>query len=381
MGRDKEVAKRGPRTLAGKLTISTNAKTHGIRSPRPVVMDFESEKDWQSHRASVLESLAPEGGIEQALAERVASASWRLNRVVVYETQNIAQSQEDVFDDVGKDRKRELRFAARPGDIQKLIEGTGLEDHINPEVGETLSDHSIELVAPPETAIETYKNSRKNYEAMRKVYDGGDDTTLSYLEAAWIFDNAPEWAADSVAYQREEEEEEAQSPASVISDLRKALVEGIEEEPDTGEPEEKPVEELAEELAEKLDERIRGKDSFTAKELRELVAWIAEEAGMEETPHVDGSPPDPVGADLLERLHTVAQHRVRKAEEHLRRVERQIVEKRRERVLPDAEELQKIARYEAHLSREMYKALHELEALQTRRQGGTAPLGRLDVSG
>ena len=53
----------------------------------------------------------------------------------------------------------------------------------------------------------------------------------------------------------------------------------------------------------------------------------------------------------------------------------------RERLLPDDKTLEKIARYEAHISRQMYQALHELEALQTRRAGGSAPLGRLDVQG
>ena len=40
-----------------------------------------------------------------------------------------------------------------------------------------------------------------------------------------------------------------------------------------------------------------------------------------------------------------------------------------------------VARYEAHLSRGLYKALHELEALQVRRLGGSAPLARPDVDG
>ena len=38
-------------------------------------------------------------------------------------------------------------------------------------------------------------------------------------------------------------------------------------------------------------------------------------------------------------------------------------------------------RYEAHLNRQLYQAMHELEALQARRQGGHAPLTRLDVHG
>ena len=53
----------------------------------------------------------------------------------------------------------------------------------------------------------------------------------------------------------------------------------------------------------------------------------------------------------------------------------------RERLLPDEKTLEKVARYGAHLSRGLYKALHELEALQTRRSGGSAPLARLDVDG
>jgi hypothetical protein len=53
----------------------------------------------------------------------------------------------------------------------------------------------------------------------------------------------------------------------------------------------------------------------------------------------------------------------------------------RERLLPDEKSLAKVARYEAHLSRGLYKGLHELEALQTRRSGGAAPLARLDVDG
>ena len=47
--------------------------------------------------------------------------------------------------------------------------------------------------------------------------------------------------------------------------------------------------------------------------------------------------------------------------------------------MPDEKTLEKVARYEAHLSRQLYKAMHELEALQARRQGGAAPLAQLDV--
>jgi hypothetical protein len=62
-------------------------------------------------------------------------------------------------------------------------------------------------------------------------------------------------------------------------------------------------------------------------------------------------------------------------------VERDLERMSRERILPRVEVLEKVARYEAHLSRQLYKAMHELEALQSRRQGGSPPLARLDVDG
>lgn len=53
----------------------------------------------------------------------------------------------------------------------------------------------------------------------------------------------------------------------------------------------------------------------------------------------------------------------------------------RERTLPDEKTLEKVQRYEAHLTRQLNQTLHELEALQARRQGGSAPLARVDVQG
>jgi hypothetical protein len=107
-----EVAKRGPKTPAGKLAVSRNATKHGILSLRPVVAAFESEAAWKCHREGIVESLAPEGGMEQALAERVALCAWRLNRVTAYETESLAEEQASVLEEVRKDREHALRFAS-----------------------------------------------------------------------------------------------------------------------------------------------------------------------------------------------------------------------------------------------------------------------------
>lgn len=47
--------------------------------------------------------------------------------------------------------------------------------------------------------------------------------------------------------------------------------------------------------------------------------------------------------------------------------------KKRQRILPNGLELEKITRYEAHLERSLYRALHELQRLQANRNGRPVP--------
>ena len=86
-------------------------------------------------------------------------------------------------------------------------------------------------------------------------------------------------------------------------------------------------------------------------------------------------------AELLEAGTDGARRDIVSKERAAERVKQDLQKISRERLLPDDKTLEKVARYEAHLSRGLYKALHELEALQTRRLGGSAPLARLDVDG
>jgi hypothetical protein len=88
--------KRGPNTPEGRLAARLNASTHGILSPRPIVNAYEKPEDWEGHRAAIVDSLAPEGGMGQVLAERVALMSWWLNRVVLYEAGRLQEDQEDL---------------------------------------------------------------------------------------------------------------------------------------------------------------------------------------------------------------------------------------------------------------------------------------------
>jgi hypothetical protein len=85
--------------------------------------------------------------------------------------------------------------------------------------------------------------------------------------------------------------------------------------------------------------------------------------------------------ELLEAATRDARFKVERTKLEAEKVERVLWNMSRERLLPDDKTLEEVGRYEVHLSRQMFKALHELEALQARRTGGAAPLARLDVDG
>lgn len=99
--------------------------------------------------------------------------------------------------------------------------------------------------------------------------------------------------------------------------------------------------------------------------------------GLEAIARATGEDPE----ELLEIIRDEATREAAKAKFRAEEVERELANMSRERLLPDDKTLEKITRYEAHLSRQMFKALHELEALQKHRTGGEAPLARLDIDG
>lgn len=104
----------GPRTRAGKAIASRNAISHGIMSPHPGIIEgMETEADWDRHLEGIVNSLAPEGDLEEELAERIATLLWRLRRVTRYETavinHHVAATRQDL-------RAADSYLTAKPGD-------------------------------------------------------------------------------------------------------------------------------------------------------------------------------------------------------------------------------------------------------------------------
>ena len=117
-----------------------------------------------------------------------------------------------------------------------------------------------------------------------------------------------------------------------------------------------------------LDEYMAEWDGWTVSLVRECISAIASAAKEDQE-------------ELVEAATERARLDIISTKSAAERVEQDLRRMSRERLLPDEKTLEKVARYEAHLSRLFHKALHELEALQVRRAGGAAPLARLDVDG
>ena len=70
----------GPATPEGKANASRNATRHGLLS-REVVLRTEDRAEFVAFRDRMAADLAPDGELEETLAERVAGQWWRLKRV------------------------------------------------------------------------------------------------------------------------------------------------------------------------------------------------------------------------------------------------------------------------------------------------------------
>jgi hypothetical protein len=328
--------KRGPKTPEGRLAVRLNASTHGILSPQPIVNAYEKPQDWEGHRAAIVDSLAPEGGMEQVLAERVALMSWRLNRVVLYEAERLQEGQEDVIEDLRSERLHK-------GRIEAIYKGQDPD-----ALGVLIEAHPTNVLDDLEMARALYKHVCLLFDESKSGVrvEGGYGSSLLDLAAREAVKMADYYAGVGDANER---------------DVRDR------------------VEKMQDALPGIPDDAFLDDMDFTVGQLKGLVEWLARQVGISpETGTVDGSviPPE---EQLFEIVHTEARYEVLRLEGAAEEVQAQILKKRRERVLLDQADLQTIGRYEAHLSRQMYQALHELEALQTRRGGKAAPLARLDV--
>jgi hypothetical protein len=336
---------------ADRLPIKYNATKHGILSPLPVVTAFETVVDWEQHRNAIIESLDPAPGMEEMLAERVALLSWRLNRVIMYEVARIQQRQDAALDYVRRSRATTLKYPVSDrNEALRLVEGTEMGEIM--ARGGSLSDIGVRLGSDPLLQVVRLEEYQAHFAAVGRVSKA--------IDRVWKGESGETIPGGVVSHALFE-------AAETALDLALALR-------DEGMPK-KAKEKRAGELARELYERLGENEDYAAEEVLALLEWLAEEVNL------PGEGEHPPVERLLERMHFLTCEELKKQEQRADEALQAIQEAREDRMLPEPEDLDKIPRYEAHLSRQMYQALHELEALQARRKGGAAPLARIDVSG
>jgi hypothetical protein len=88
----------GPTTEVGRSKSSRNALKHGLTAEQ-VTMEGEEPQQFEAFRDDILESLSPQGAIEEQLAEQIALCWWRLRRVYRMEVA-IAKEERQHADDL-----------------------------------------------------------------------------------------------------------------------------------------------------------------------------------------------------------------------------------------------------------------------------------------
>src|ERR1700727_2855656 len=89
----------GPRTEEGKKVAALHARRHNLTGQVAAMTDADRIMH-DAFSASLVENLAPEGAMEIQLAQRIATDSWRLNRLSAVEDNLFALGHSAHSDDV-----------------------------------------------------------------------------------------------------------------------------------------------------------------------------------------------------------------------------------------------------------------------------------------
>ncbi len=299
----------GPKTTNGKLVVAQNAIKHGLNSNAPVVLTTETWEEWESFRSELYADLAPQGALEQVLAERIVQAAWRLQRVVRYEALSTMTTYEKLAE--------ELDNASPPEGYRK----------------------ALGLASAPEQRLAELRNRLEEFDYNR---EGLEQTAGLLRKLPELPEEAP-WSPD---------------PEQLLNI-------GAELMPDDYDYDSDPK------LLHALDIDPT-RDSlwdyrWDVGMVRETIRYFAPRCGASTEELI---------ATIADRAQSQAGES-RRVLEGLRNCEKSLIAEvdrkkarlAKENLIPNTETVQKITRYESHLSKQMYQALHELQRLQASRDG------------
>jgi hypothetical protein len=300
----------GPRSTGGKARVAQNAVKHGAFSTLPVIPGVERPEDWQAHRDGILQSLAPVGALETRLAERVALLLWRLDRVARYETAVTTIA----LDEAGEEpHQPDAVVAALKADRDpiKVAENELVRDR------GYLSDLGVSM------------------ECGRRFSELAENETLPYEFVSYLLENA-----------HNELPEDNRCPWIEDDAFFRAL--GI------------PEDQISDDMPWTVG-LVRKSMQLIAKYGRMKVETLTALAvrGIADR-----------HAELSKRIEeTAAKLEVLYEQQSIR-----VGRKKSRSILPGIEVENRILRYENHLSRQLYQALHELERIRASRDGQIVPV-------
>ena len=114
----------GPRTLEGKVRSAVNAVKHGLLSADILLLD-EDMALFTAFRSDLLTQLAPEGHVEELLADRIVQCAWRLARAARYEQQFVNNGYYESIDPQKPDT--DIEWPPDPLSVQSTIRRTFAE--------------------------------------------------------------------------------------------------------------------------------------------------------------------------------------------------------------------------------------------------------------
>jgi hypothetical protein len=157
----------GPRTVAGKRTVSRNAISHGIHARDVVAAPSERAEDFEALRSALVEDLLPEGTFEELLVEQIAAIHWRLRRVLRAEAGAVSISSANALAYPIADRENRLKESIR--DLAALGGG---DNFYGSGMATTLRDRIHESAVGQAYLLVVLRAARETLTAQKQLEDG-----------------------------------------------------------------------------------------------------------------------------------------------------------------------------------------------------------------
>jgi hypothetical protein len=317
----------GPKTRKGKTAAKMNAVTHGLRSLSPVLPD-ERPRDWNDHQTGTVASLAPVGTLETELAQRVALLTWRLRRVVRYET---------------------------------AVTAAGIDSAVARVRGEKDEDNPLSSI------LSSRSYYPRTYATVRNELDNARGCAEGFAETSDQLRRLPDLPADHPV--------DGCDAFAMLREIGAYTPNGHEEYTDIEDHEFLAAISVPAEWVEEAD----WWDGWTVGMIRAGAKIIAEGRGMTEAGLIEWAVKE------ADRTAGVERRKALKLEaEFVRRTEEIADAERVARgraLLPAADVVDKVMRYESHLNKQLTQTLHQMERWQAIRSGNPpVPPAALDVT-